>query len=108
MLGDIAEQPLADLRTRILSQYTDTEIVIARVDVGNEDEVNAFFESSVQKFGRVDFAVNISNAEHRGALSIDAPSEDFQSAYDNILRPVCNVATTVGIEALTTEKDLPL
>jgi NAD(P)-dependent dehydrogenase (short-subunit alcohol dehydrogenase family) len=89
ILGDSSESELEETRKLILEKYPDATVVTSKLDVLDETDVQAFYALAAKTFGRIDFAVNIANAEHPGAPSISVPQSDFQASYNNILRAVC-------------------
>lgn len=89
VLGDISESELEKTRKLILEKYSEARVVTSKLDVTDEADVDAFYALAVEKFGRIDFAVNIASAEHPGAPSINVPQSDFQVSYNENLRAVC-------------------
>lgn len=89
MLGDISEPELEETRKLILERYPEASIITSKLDVLDEASVDTFYALAVEKFGRIDFAVNMTSAEHHGAPSIELSQSDFQASYSEILRAVC-------------------
>jgi NAD(P)-dependent dehydrogenase (short-subunit alcohol dehydrogenase family) len=107
ILGDISEPELEETRKLILEKYSEAKVVTSKLDVLDETSVDAFYALAVEKFDRIDFAVNIASAEHPGAPSIDVPQSDFQASYNEILRAVCS-RLFIKRMSLTRNTGLPL
>lgn len=88
VLGDISEPGLEETRKLVLEKYPDARVVTLKLDVLDENSVNAFYKLAVETFGRIDFAVNICSAKHLGAPSIDVAESGFQALYSEVLRAV--------------------
>lgn len=63
-------------------------MVISKLDVSNEQSVQAFFDLAIEKFGRVDFAANIAGYGHPATPSIDLPESEFDKSFNVNLKGV--------------------
>lgn len=58
VLGDVDTQGLETTRQLVQKQSPSVEVVTMKLDVSNEESVQAFVDLAVAKFGRIDYAIN--------------------------------------------------
>lgn len=68
-------------RIMLLDIASDTDIVLAHVDISDEQSVQDFVNGAVKHFGRIDFACNIA-----GIVPPRAPMEDtLLETFDRVV-----------------------
>lgn len=65
----------------ILQKHPTAEVVTCVVDVSNEEQVNSFYATAVEKFGRIDFAANIAGYGHLPTPSVDLEISEINKSF---------------------------
>jgi NAD(P)-dependent dehydrogenase (short-subunit alcohol dehydrogenase family) len=107
MLGDVVEQKLEELRSRIIERHSGINVVVGKIDCNEEESVDALFKTAVQQFGRIDFAVNLIGIHDSTAISTGDQQGYFQKIYQEHLRSV-RCASQPTVMDLISIVDLPL
>jgi len=80
-----AEVPL--LRTRLGNRFPNDQLMLARVNVGDEGEVAHFVESVTRRFEHVDILANLVGGFWGGKPISDTTAQEWQAMFDLNLMP---------------------
>ena len=113
-ISDINGKTLANTAAEL--EAKGYEVFYQTCDVANEDQVKSFVDASVDKFGRIDAAVNNAGIDPAHNLLADTPVEDYQRTMDINVKGVflcmkyqiphmiaqsggsiCNIASVAGV-----------
>ncbi len=73
MASDIA----ADAGTALLDRVANPDVAFSRADIGDPDQIAALVAATVERFGRLDYAVNAAAIEFETVSLADCSIDDF-------------------------------
>lgn len=76
-ITDINASLLAETAAAIEKKHADVKVLTEAGDISDPNFVDSFFASVVQKFGRIDYAVNCAGIMGNNQSSTDTSLEDF-------------------------------
>jgi len=76
-LIDLNEEGLEQTKEKVLQTAPETEILLIKADVANEEEVKNYVDQTVENFGRIDGFFNNAGIEGKQNLTEDFGSEEF-------------------------------
>jgi NAD(P)-dependent dehydrogenase (short-subunit alcohol dehydrogenase family) len=88
-VGDQNSTELEETARLLREQYSTLNLLAAAIDVNNEASVARFIQLVVDRFGRIDFAANLSTHEPPAAGAHEVEEGDFDLAFENNQRNVC-------------------
>lgn len=80
-LGDLNLAGLEETKSIIQSQYPKTEVELKTMDVGDDSSTDKFFQTVVDRFGRIDFGVNVAGYAGKLAPVHEMSEEEFTKYY---------------------------
>ena len=81
-IGDINEQTAQETVDQLKEINKDVNAIAIKLDVANEQSVNAAIETATAAFGRIDFAVNNAGINGPLGLAADVSFEDWKKTID--------------------------
>lgn len=88
ILGDLSVEGLQETQKLVLEKYPSTQIEIQRLDVGDENSVEAIYKVAVSKFGRVDFVANVAGYGHPAQPITSLTVDHYQTSFNVNIRGV--------------------
>lgn len=88
-IGDLDETALGQTEKELKSQFASLQIRSKKLDLNDEKSTAEFFQDVVEKFGRIDFSVNIANHEPAVAGVHELEESDLELAFTENQRSVC-------------------
>lgn len=83
----IVEPEVPLFKQRLGNRCTDTTVMLAKVDLGNESEVASFVDNAAKKFGRVDILINLVGGFWGFKTVADTTIGEWQTMFDLNLKP---------------------
>ncbi|MDN3593669.1 SDR family oxidoreductase [Zunongwangia endophytica] len=81
-LVDYNEKALAEAEEKLKEQFSGVEILKISADVSKEDQVKAYVDKTVEKYGRIDAFYNNAGIEGKQALMADYDMNVFKTVID--------------------------
>ncbi|WBL21187.1 SDR family oxidoreductase [Zunongwangia sp. HRR-M8] len=82
VLVDYNNKALADAEEKLKQQFSGVEILTISADVSKEDQVKAYVDKTVEKYGRIDAFYNNAGIEGKQALMADYDMDVFKKVID--------------------------
>lgn len=102
---DISAPALGETKQIITEEFPDVDFLLLIADLNDEAQVTAAFAQVVEKFGRVDYAVNNAGIGHPLKVTPELPFENFDRVMGVNLK---GVWTCARLELAQMEKQEPL
>jgi NAD(P)-dependent dehydrogenase (short-subunit alcohol dehydrogenase family) len=83
----IVEAEVPMLRNRLGNRFPDDQIMLSRVNVGDEAEAAKFVGEVAQRFGRIDILVNLVGGFWGGKPISETTVDEWQAMFDLNLKP---------------------
>lgn len=104
-ITDLKEELLQQIAERIQSTYPGVEVLAVSGDITNADFVSAFMKQVVERFGRIDYAVNCA-----GILGNDQRSDEMDlasfDAVNNVNYRGCWLSSRAELQAMLKQEPL--
>jgi len=83
----IVEPEVPLLRERLGNRFPNDQLMLARVNIGDEGEAARFVESVAQRFGRIDILTNLVGGFWGGKPVSETTAAEWQAMFDLNLKP---------------------
>jgi NAD(P)-dependent dehydrogenase (short-subunit alcohol dehydrogenase family) len=83
----IVEPEVPLFNQRMGGRFPEANILLAKVDLGNQDQVGKFVNDAAQRFGRVDILINLVGGFWGFKTVADTTLDEWQTMFDLNLKP---------------------
>jgi NAD(P)-dependent dehydrogenase (short-subunit alcohol dehydrogenase family) len=83
----VVEPEVPMLKQRLGSRFSDANVFLKRVDVGDEAQVASFVNEAASKFGKLDILVNLVGGFWGGKSIAETSVAEWQAMFDLNLKP---------------------
>ncbi|KIX97750.1 uncharacterized protein Z520_06528 [Fonsecaea multimorphosa CBS 102226] len=78
VIGDLAQEGLAETKKMVTEKWPAVEVVASSLDVSDEASVKAFVDLAVSKFGSIDYSVHAAGVAPQMLTVMDSQSDALQ------------------------------
>lgn len=81
-MGDIQETEMQSLAVQVKEEYPGAECLVLHLDVTSEESVQAAVKATVERFGRIDIALNIAGVAGPGGRAPSVGFDQWKATID--------------------------